>query len=268
MGLNKDWIITLQNVLNNENIPFDLKNEGYFHLLFITHTKVILNLLPLHQGFNPDDLIALQEKYQAQQFQVLHLWEDVWQTRQAQVLGRIRSVLGMNMRIHGRSTLVERIAKEDAAIFLDKYHLQGNVNARYCFGLIYQHELVALATFSNKRRMKLKGNDFNSAELIRFATKQGITVVGGMTKLIKHYFDHYKPDDLMSYADRDWSIGNAYLTSGFKLIGVTAPIYLNVDPVTLQRYRKNSVDSSVSIQGFIEIFNTGNLKYILDFNDK
>ena len=74
-----------------------------------------------------------------------------------------------------------------------------------------------MATFSNKRKMSRQGPDYTSAELIRFATKDGFTVTGGLSKLIKHYMKMLAPNDLMSYADRDWSLGKGYLAAGFKL---------------------------------------------------
>ena len=55
-------------------------------------------------------------------------------------------------------------------------------------------------------------------ELIRMASKLGVTVVGGMSKILAHFKD-YNAKTLMSYVDRDISNGKAYLACGFKIVG-------------------------------------------------
>ena len=114
--------------------------------------------------------------------------------------------------------------------------------------------------------MKNRAGVHTSAELVRFATKGGYTIIGGLSKLIKYYVDLVSPNDLMSYADRDWSQGKAYTAAGFQLIEVTPPVRFYLDPVHFQRYSVKQFESvNVSAGGFyFEIFNTGNLKYVLD----
>ncbi|MEJ5961740.1 hypothetical protein [Pedobacter immunditicola] len=267
MGLNADWLIAVESLLAAENIQVENLNHTCFHLLFIPQGKLILNLVPLSHPYQPEKFIELQQAYQLKDIHVIHLWEDIFITRQAQVLSRIKSFAGLNRSVHGRNTFVERISKEDADVFLNQYHLQGSVGARYRFCLIHENETVAVATFSNKRKMVRQGPDYTSAELIRFATKDGITVTGGLSKLIKHYVKLLAPNDLMSYADRDWSLGNGYLVAGFKLKAITPPSKLYLDRITLQRYFSHRIPDKTdqsAASSYIEIFNTGNLKFILD----
>ena len=267
MGLKVDWQSAVEKILKDENIQVEMIDHECFHLLFIPNGKLILNLVPLVQNFIPQTLISLQQSYLQQDIQVIHLWEDIFLTKKAQVLSRIKSLLGQNKRIYGRNTTVEKISKVEAAEFLNKFHLQGTVGARYQYGLSYKNELVAVGTFSNKRKMSRKGPAYTSAELVRFATKDGITVIGGLSKLVKHYVKALAPNDLMSYADRDWSIGKGYISSGFKLIAETPPAKLYLDKDTLQRYFMHRIPNppdSPANPHYIEIFNTGNLKYILD----
>jgi len=267
MGLKADWLIALESLLKAENIAVENLNHTSFQLLFIPQGKLILNLVPLHHPYTPEEFIELQQAYQLKNIHVIHLWEDIFITRQAQVLSRIKSFAGLNRSVHGRNTIIEKISKEDADLFLNQYHLQGSVGARYRFCLVHKNETVAVATFSNKRKMTRQGPDYTSAELIRFATKDGITVTGGLSKLIKHYLKLLAPNDLMSYADRDWSLGKSYLSAGFKLKAITPPSKLYLDPITLQRYFSHRIpvnpDESAAAP-YIEIFNTGNLKFILE----
>ncbi len=267
MGLKADWMIAVEVSLKDQNIQVECLSHVRFHLLFIPHAGLLINLVPIRHHFVPQELITLQQTYQLSNIQVVHLWEDVFQTKKAQVISRIRSMLGYNKRIHGRKTKVEKISQSDAEHFLNVYHLQSSVGARYKFGLIYHNELIAVATFSNKRRMTRKSADYTSAELIRFATKDGYTVVGGLSKLIKHYGKVVAPNDIMSYADRDWSLGKGYIASGFKLHAETPPAQLLLNLHTLERcftHRIPIVNEEMDYTPFAEIFNTGNLKYVLD----
>jgi len=267
MGLKADWLVAVESLLAAENIQVEYLNHTCCHLLFIPQGKLVLNLVSLNHPYSPDEFISLQEAYQLKNIHVIHLWEDIFITRQAQVLSRIKSFTGLNRSIHGRNTIVEKISKEDADLFLNQYHLQGSVGARYRYCLSHKNETVAVATFSNKRKMSRQGPDYTSAELIRFATKDGITVTGGLSKLIKHYVNLLAPNDLMSYADRDWSLGKSYMAAGFKLKAITPPSKLYLDRITLQRYFSHRIpdqpDESPA-SPYIEIFNTGNLKFILD----
>jgi hypothetical protein len=267
MGLNEDWIKDVAKLLTLENLSVESIVQLNFKLLWLHDAKIMINLVPLHHDFSPEVLIDLQAGYHSDNIILIHLWEDVWIRRKQQVLSRLKSLTGVNKRIHGRATSVKKITKELAEKFLERYHLQGSAGGRYHFGLYKDDELLAVSSFSNKRTMKNRSAVHTSAELIRFATKEGYTVIGGMSKLIKHYVQIAKPNDLMSYADRDWSQGKAYLAAGFQLKAVTAPVRFYLDPQRLQRYSaKQLAERPIENEhsSYLEIFNTGNLKYVLE----
>ena len=100
--------------------------------------------------------------------------------------------------------------------------------------------------------------DTRSFELIRFATLQGYVVVGGMNKLLKAFIKEHQPDDIMSYADRDWSDGRSYDKLGFTKNENNLPQSFYINLKTLER-------SSISLpleDEYLKIFNTGSIKYI------
>ena len=269
MGLNVDWTKEVEQLLTLENLSVEWKVIGDVELLWLHQTQVIINLISIPSKWSPDTLIGLQERYLAEGKMLIHLWQDVWLSRKQQVLSRLKSLVGVNKRIHGRSTKVTKITKTAAEDFLNLYHLQGAAGGRYHFGLVFQEEMVAVASFSNKRTMKDRAKDHTSVELIRFATKAGLTVTGGLSKLIKHYVQLAKPNDMMSYADRDWSHGKAYLAAGFQLKAITAPVHFYLDPESLQRYSSKQLAGNLDAAGagaYLEIYNTGNLKYVLDLS--
>lgn len=262
--------------LKNIGIGIVLVEHQKYELL-LCNDQVIIHLIALDNELTPEEMIELQSTYELKNITLLQLWEDVWMTRQEQVLGRIKSVLGLNKRLHGRKGEIIAINQKQADDFLNSNHIQGTARAKYKFALQIDGQMVAVACFSNIRLMKRIAPDYKSVELIRFATLMGFTVTGGFTKLLKHFVKMIEPNDVMSYADRDWSLGNAYVQSGFKLVNVTPPAQIWLHKGELKRYfthrlpitiqnvlNQHSVEATNDIlNDYISVFNTGNLKYIL-----
>jgi hypothetical protein len=243
----------------------ELIEDGAHRRLSFPERNVMVGLLSPELVADAAALVILQEEYKSKGIYLVYLWEDIWRSRMEQVAGRIRSILGLNKRIHGRKTEIIKIDQLAADGFLEQHHLQGTAKAKYRFALRDGDELVAVAAFSNLRYMKKGGPEYRSAELIRFATRTGYTVTGGFTKLLKHFSEVYAPQDVMSYADRDWSLGRAYEQAGFVLSEVTPPAEIWLDRLTLKRYFAHRLPAGDGhdMGRYVRIFNTGNLKYML-----
>ena len=273
MGVEEGWYQDLLQVLADSGIAAELVPDDRMVLIRLAGHDVVLNCISIRNQLEADEVIAAQEHHFDLGIQFVSLWEDVWRSRQIQVLNRIQSLTGRNTRIHGRKTKVISLDKQQADAFLSAFHIQGPAMARYKLGLQYHDELVAVATFSGTRLMRQHAEEYRSAELIRFATKSGFTVTGGLTKLIKHFASSVKTNDIMSYADRDWSMGKGYEAAGFTFHSLMPPASLWLDVCTNRRYFQHRLpsmpqDLGASVKGdhssrFVKIFNTGNLKYIL-----
>jgi hypothetical protein len=273
VGVEEGWYQDLLQVLAESGIAAELVPDDRMVLIRLAGHDVVLNCISIRNQLEADEVIAAQEHHFDLGIQFVSLWEDVWRSRQIQVLNRIQSLTGRNTRIHGRKTKVISLDKQQADAFLSAFHIQGPAMARYKLGLQYHDELVAVATFSGTRLMRQHAEEYRSAELIRFATKSGFTVTGGLTKLIKHFASSVKTNDIMSYADRDWSMGKGYEAAGFTFHSLMPPASLWLDVCTNRRYFQHRLpsmpqDLGASVKGdhssrFVKIFNTGNLKYIL-----
>jgi len=251
------------------------------HPFYIISIKgiVYVNLIPLDATFLPQQLLSLQVAYQQKGILLVHLWEDVWINKREQVLSRIHSFCGLNKSLHGRKAKLIDVNAAHAKSFLEAYHLQGYIKTKYNFGLVFDGELAAVACFAASRPMKSKGEHYKSAELVRFATKTGVTIVGGLGKLVKHFLQQVSVNDLMTYADRDWSLGKGYDKLGFHFSGITASVVFYVDSKTMNRYQSHrlpkkiltafdeqnilNLDDFLTQNGFLKVLNTGNLKYHL-----
>ena len=252
------WHQQISSALADFNVECHFFLKENFSLLSISNSDIIIHLVNLDHQFNPNDLLKLQDEYTVKGIKIVQLWEDVWLSRSKQVLARIHSLLGFNKRIHGRKTRVIKIDKSAAVSFLNENHLQGFASSRYKLGLFEKENLVAVATFSALRKMN-HGVNYKSAELIRFAVKAGYSVTGGLSKLITYFSDQYNPNDLMTYADRDWSAGEAYIKIGFEQTAILAPQYFNLNDDFSRSIMKGE-NTPLS-----NAFNTGSLKYILKF---
>lgn len=272
MGIDSGWYNNFTQFLEESGIAFEKIDDPNFVLIRFLDSKVVVNCLSVSNTYVPEQVVSIQQGYLAEGFQVINLWEDVWCCRATQVLNRLHSLLGRNQRLHGRKTRVISLNKQQADEFLSAFHIQGSALARHKYGLLYENDLVAVATFSGTRLMRQHAEEYRSAELIRFATKPGYTVTGGLTKLIRHFTSLVKTDDIMSYADRDWSLGQAYEVAGFSFHSLIPPSELWLDTCTHKRYfhhrlpkiagPSNFATSKLDCR-FIKVFNTGNLKYIL-----
>jgi hypothetical protein len=278
VGVNSLWqeevLLTIKDIhpetLVLSEVPYYIINcKSNFHI----------HLIPLKNAFQAAELVQLQIDFQQQGIFLIHIWEDVWLSKKKQVISRLHSFLGLNKSFHGRKAKIVSLSITEITNFLNAHHLQGYIKAKYNFGLVANDEIIAAANFSDTRPMKHKGDNYSSVELVRFASKDGLTIVGGLSKLIKYFLKQVKVDDLMSYADRDWSIGKGYDKLGFELTEVTEPSYLYIDQQSLIRYFPHRLPKKVlsdfenqdilnledylAANNYIRIFNTGNLKYHL-----
>jgi len=138
-------------------------------------------------------------------------WINDWFDKKEIVLSIISSKLGKNNRVFARNCEVKKVTKQEAEIFLNQNHLLGFKTAYFKYALSNQQELIAIATFSKGRKMNRLEANKRSFELISFCCKKEVSVTGGLSKLIKAFVTDLQPGDIMTYIDKDWSDGSAYL---------------------------------------------------------
>lgn len=173
----------------------------------------------------------------------------------------ILSRLGLNNRVFARNCEIKKLDKSTAGIFLEQHHLMRATQSAYNYGLFYKQELVALASFSKGRKMNRLPSDKRSYELIRFCCSYGTTVTGGLTKLLRHFCAEKNAGDIMTYVDKQWSDGSAFVKAGFKKHGESAPNYFLVDRKTFRRDYFQTGDSFDPAKFYLTQ-NKGNIKLV------
>ncbi len=178
----------------------------------------------------------------------------------------IQSKLKLNKTIYARLCTVQKIDKPTAANFINKYHLLNWVNCVHHYGLFYKSELLCVASFSNGRKMNRLEPNQRSFELIRFCSKGGITVTGGLTKLLNHFCIQKNPGDVMTYIDKQIGNGQSFISAGFTLHSETSPNYFLVNKKTFERILIKNKEVDFDKSQFYLTQNFGNLKLVYTYN--
>jgi hypothetical protein len=208
---------------------------------------------------------------------LLHIYDYQWYQKQDIVKSLILSKIGRSTKIFARKCTIKKISSVTKKEFLNTTHLQGNCNSSINLGLYYNDELVAVATFGKSRYDKKF-----EYELLRFSSKLNTTVVGGFSKLLKHFIKTYQPNNILTYCDRNTSTGNLYLQTGFRLIDVLKPSYFyfkDVNVYSREVFQKHMLkdklqyfDSALTeyenmqVNGFDRVWDAGNYKFCLTLN--
>jgi hypothetical protein len=206
-------------------------------------------------------------KYNQSNAKVVWVYEDQWLTKPNVIRSRIGAILGYSRRIHGRATKVHSITQSELDTFINKNHLNTTTKAKYRYGLFLKEELVAVASFSAGKWFKQKG-DYHSYELIRFANLCNHTVVGGLSKLLKYFINEVKPQDIVTYADAEWSTGNSYERLGFRSEGQIDNQQFWVKQGEWIRYPAHRlphhlINENLTDMGYILLSNQGSIKFRL-----
>jgi hypothetical protein len=141
-------------------------------------------------------------------YRLITIFEDEWLQKRKIVENRLKSILGVSLKIPARKCKVFAIPIKQARDFLNEHHIQGNSVCKYSYGCFYENQLVAVMSFGKPRYTK--DLDF---ELIRYASVG--TIVGGAGKLLKKFIIDHKPASIISYCDLRWGNGKLYQTLGF-----------------------------------------------------
>ena len=199
--------------------------------------------------------------------------EDRWKRQRPMMEARLLAHMEVFSQAYARNCEVRRIDKETAQRFLNDNHSYGNAACKYRYGLFLKRHtghiareieeerflgcarndngsarndnrsdrgdivgtLIAVATFSNARKWIKDGKEIRSYEWTRYASVPELRVSGGMGKLLKAFIKEVQPDDIMSYADLEWSEGKVYEALGFSEEQPKDPVSFEIDPETWER---------------------------------
>lgn len=208
-------------------------------------------------------------------FSMAFVYEDYWYRCHDTAMARVAAHLGHYRQVFARKCTVERCDSVTAGDFLDRYHSYGSASARYYYILRYQDSIVAAAAFSSPRSIprKIAGDSgevavkiMRSYEWVRYASLPDLRISGGMGRLFRAFVRDVAPDDVMSYADLEWSDGDVYAKLGFVEAGYRKPVDFAVNFSTYSRvplkYAANDAEYASNLRNSVVIRNLGSKKYL------
>lgn len=266
-----------------------------YHIEYIVNDRSILKDLEL-DVYIPSQKIAIEcngifwhsqqhhkpikyhiDKYsrcKEQGIQLLTFWEDQIKLQPDIVKSILLSKLNIyQQRIYARKCTVRQISSTECADFLRSNHIQGRTNSTIRLGLYYDDVLVSMMTFTKKKD--------NSYELSRFCNQIYTTVIGGASKLLKHFIQNYNPTKIISFASNDISNGQLYKKLGFESDGQITLSYWYIHKKDLNRYHRSNFSKNrleilgYNIEGksesdimnelpYWKIYDCGHVKYVLN----
>jgi hypothetical protein len=202
---------------------------------------------------------------------LITIFEDEWIYKQSIVKNTIKNILNLNdsKSIYARNTQIIELSSKEKKEFLNNFHIQGNGRGSINYGLLFNGEIIACASF-----MKIK----EIFILDRYATSFHIT--GGFSKLLKHFQKNNIYKKIITFADLRWSEGDLYEKCGFTHDKTLPPDYYYIEHghrVHKANYRHKNLskklkhyDPSLSEKenceknGIQRIWNCGLKKYIIN----
>ncbi|MDX8384534.1 MAG: hypothetical protein R8M45_10670 [Ghiorsea sp.] len=184
---------------------------------------------------------------EAKGIQLYHIWDNEWNDPNKQAIWKsmIRNRMGLSERIYARNCTMVIVETADRNDFLNSNHLQGADRAKVSLGLLHKDKLVAVMSFCIPR--------FNKKydwELSRFCCLNGMTIVGGASKLLTNFRRQYS-GSIISYANRRWSTGNLYAKLGFDELEPSKPNYFytkdHEELFSRNKFQKHKLESQLNI---------------------
>lgn len=259
-----------------ENFSYDIKLENSNVLIEIdpTYTHNSTNSTwfgkfekpPISRNYHYNKTIAAKQNG----YRCIHIFD--WDNEE-----KIINLLKFKETLEARKCEIKKVSIEDAALFLNKNHLQGNCRGQDVrLGLYYNDELIEIMTFGKPRY-----NKKYDYELIRLCSHNKYRIIGGTERLFKFFLKEYKPKSIISYCDNSKFNGEVYERLKFKLkdYGKPSKHWYNAktkkhvtDNLLRQRgydqlfnanYGKGTSNEQLMIQnGFVEIYDCGQSTYI------
>lgn len=226
--------------------------------------------------WHADDKMRHIEKYRKavlNSVRLLQFWDFEVESKRDIVMSMIASRLKITTKIFARKCLIKEISAAKYSSFCEANHLQGSAGASIKLGLFYQDELVSIMSFGKSRFDKK-----HQWEMIRFCSKLGFTVVGGASKLWKHFTKNWDPASVVSYADARISEGKIYEKLGFEFTHHAEPNYWYtknfIDIESRIKYQKHKLknllekfdetlteDENMKNNRFAKLYDAGNLVF-------
>lgn len=201
---------------------------------------------------------------------LIHIFESEWESKKSQFKKFLKAKLGIRDRVvYARKCIVREVDTETAKVFLEENHIRGKVRSFLRLGLYYNDELLTLVTLSNPHRQNMG----NLPCLSRLCTKDGVQVIGGLSRLSRKAFKEVGP--FITFTERQRSEGQSYIKAGYKVVKTLPPDYFYTKRgkfISKQSRSKRAVNTPkgmtekehARVDGLYRVWDCGKYKFIYD----
>lgn len=204
------------------DVEYEFKIDTKFYDIHVKDTNILIEInpaythsnLPNHwgDGLSSDYHLVKSLVAQKADYKCIHIFD--WDN-----IEKIIKMLNKSKSIYARQCKLERLDAKQVHDFININHLQGDARgAKFCYGLIYNGELVSAMTFGKPRY-----NNKFEWELLRLCTASGYNVIGGASRMFKHFIKDANPTSIISYCDRSKFTGSVYEKIGMTLSHTSPP---------------------------------------------
>ena len=154
---------------------------------------------------------------------LMHVFEDDWRDRRPIVESLIRHRLGLTPRkVSARECELRALSAKERRAFFEANHLDGDVAANECLGLVLSGEVVMALSL----RKPFHRAHSDRLEVARSCPALDTVVRGGLSRLVKAALARAKEQGrvgLITYVDGRIGDGTGYVKAGLKKTGETPP---------------------------------------------
>jgi very-short-patch-repair endonuclease len=150
---------------------------------------------------------------------LIQIWEHELASKPEVIFDRLGYVLGLERKSVGaRKCQIHPVSWATAKTFINQSHLQGHLSTKHAWGLSFENELLAVASF-----VKPRFGTSSEYELARFCVLPGYSVPGGLGRLLAHAQKELGFESIVSYSNLNWGVGDGYNQVGFELSHISHP---------------------------------------------
>lgn len=285
--------VFIENFLKEYNINYQINNDKILNGLEIDYYLPDINVgIELNGNYYHSEINGKKNKKyhinktiktSENKIKLIHIFEDEIKLQPNIVKSRLKSIFGIiHNKIYARNCVIKEVDKKTSLNFINENHIQGYVQSKYQYALYYNGIIVSIMTFGKRRITINKNKNENEYELLRFTNVNDVIVIGGFSKLLKHFIKKIKPEKIITYADVRWSGINpektVYAKNNFKFIQITKPNYWYVskknfldrkhrfayrkDVLVKEGYDPNKTEWEIMKErGYDRIWDCGSLKF-------
>lgn len=207
-----------------------------------------------------------------QGIRLIHVWDYEWEDERKQkvlkniILGAVKKLPN---RVYARECEVKEYENgcarwQELNDFFAQNNIQGNRGGSFVYTLEKDGEILMAYKFGAPSGGKAKQK--YQYEMVRGASKLGTQVIGGATRLWKHFIKEKGPDSVVYYIDYNYFNGNSVEKIGLKYIGGQAGVknYWVKEKIVKNREprRHKEIKEKIENGEILELWNAGVKTYV------